>query len=79
MNACATHPPSKRALSAKDLNGAVRTKVKANIVRRRLAPLAASKTGPSTAPAPKAPPVAIVLENRVTGPLPEDAAGYPRT
>ena len=61
VNAFITRFPSKRDLSAEDLHGAVRTMVEANVVRRRLGPVAASRTRFSTAPSPKAPPAAIIL------------------
>ena len=70
VNAFIIHFHSHRALSAKNLDGAVRMRVKANIVRRRLALVAASKTRPSTVPAAKAPPAplaAIVLPHERRG------------
>ena len=68
VNAFITQFPSERALSAKDLDGAVRTTVKTNVVRRRLGPVAAYKTCSSTAASPKTPPAAIILRHEGIGP-----------
>ena len=74
-----THFPLERALSAKDLDGSVRTTVKANVFHRRFGPIATSRTCLCTAASPKAPPAAVVVRHEGIGSqalFQEDAAGW---